>query len=188
MEQQTAGVKKSWGMKIAKMAVGAVLVIFALFIILAITRIPHFIDKQKTEEQVAKIHATKLTLDDVMGKNLPPDPGAAKTRAVLLQYALVLQMEVTQPFKNTTNVTEVVREEDRADSCVADTLVPRESPESWRTPADIEKIDRFISFIESRQRNTPERKKARKDFVEKLGSFSPLDEEICDISFSMLPN
>ncbi|MFY9463152.1 MAG: hypothetical protein WAP52_03130 [Candidatus Sungiibacteriota bacterium] len=32
-------------------------------------------DKQKTDEQVAKIHATKLSLDDVMGKNLPPDPG-----------------------------------------------------------------------------------------------------------------
>src|SRR3989338_1213806 len=193
--------------------------VMVVFVVLLVARLPFYLRNENTKEQVAKIHATKLTLDDVMGKNLPPDPGAqadktiagidanqngirddvelaifkeypgsAKTRAVLLQYALVLQMEVTQPFKNTTNVTEVVREEDRADSCVADTLVPRESPESWRTPADIEKIDRFISFIESRQRNTPERKKARKDFVEKLGSFSPLDEEICDISFSMLPN
>src|SRR3989338_1086852 len=115
------------------------------YIAVVLIRIPHFYNLRKTEEQVAKIHATKLTLDDAMGKNLPPDPGAladatiegvdanqngirddvelaifkeypnsAKTRAVLLQYALALQMEVVQPFVNTGIVTAVVQEKSRA--------------------------------------------------------------------------
>ena len=96
----------------------------AIYVILVIIRMFHFYNLDKTNEQVAKIHNTKLTMDDVLGKNLPQDPGAevdktiagidtnkngirddvelaifkeypnsAKTRAVLLQYALALQME-----------------------------------------------------------------------------------------------
>src|SRR3990167_7097106 len=103
--------------------------ILALFVVLVIVRMFVLDAKEKTAEQVAKIHATTLTLDDVMGKNLPPEPGAeadktiagidvnqngirddvelaifkeypnsAKTRAVLLQYALVLQMQMTLPI------------------------------------------------------------------------------------------
>ena len=121
------------------------------FAILVVVRMFHFYNLKKTNEQVAKIHATKLTMDDVIGKSLPPDPGAeadktvagidanqngirddvelaifkeypnsAKTRAVLLQYALALQMEVIQPIVNTETVTEVVGgEQSRADICVA---------------------------------------------------------------------
>src|SRR3989338_1918033 len=134
--------------------------VMVVFVVLLVARLPFYLRNENTKEQVAKIHATKLTMDDVMGVNLPPDPGteadktvagidankngirddvelaifeeypnSAKTRAVLLQYALALQMELTQPFENEKNVTEVVREESRAHSCVADTLVPRKSPE-----------------------------------------------------------
>src|SRR5665811_1396745 len=89
------------------------------FVLLVIVRAFHFYNLDKTNEQVDIIHATKLQLSDVMGENLPPDPGeeadktiagvdanyngirddvelaifkeypnSAKTRAVLLQYAL----------------------------------------------------------------------------------------------------
>ncbi len=51
----------------------AVLVVYRMFVLW---------DKQKTDDQVARIHATKLTLDDVMGKNLPPDPGADADKTV----------------------------------------------------------------------------------------------------------
>ncbi|MDD5152791.1 MAG: hypothetical protein PHS95_02185 [Candidatus Pacebacteria bacterium] len=205
--------------KILKVLKWAGIVIVTAYILLIIIRIPVFIDKQATEAQIEVIHNTKLTLDDVMGTNLPPDPGAeadktvagidankngirddvelaifkeypesAKTRAVLLQYALVLQMELTQPFENTQNVTEVVREEDRADSCVGDTLVPGENPESGRTYAEVKRIDIFINFVEDLQFNTSERKKAKNDFYEKLRSFSPLGEVACDIDLAKLPN
>src|SRR3989344_6172922 len=102
------------------------------------------IPKERTNEQVAEIHATKLTLDDVMGKNLPPAPAnpdatiagadankngirddvelaifkeypnSAKTRAVLLQYALALQMEMTQTRVNKGTVTAVAEDSGRA--------------------------------------------------------------------------
>lgn len=202
--------------KIAVWVVGGVVVIYLGIVAV---RVPYFWNKNKTDAQVAKIHGTKLTMDDVLGKNLPPDPGAeadktvagvdangngirddvelaifkeypdsAKTRAVLLQYALALQMEVIQPIVNTETVTEVVTEQGRADSCVSDTLVPRKSPESSRSDADMEKIDTFISFVKDKQRNTDIRKKARKDFVEHVGSYGESENEVCDIDYSKLLN
>ena len=56
-------------------------VVLALYVIIVIARIPHAYDKQRTDAAVAKIHATKLTLNDVTGKNLPPDPAFAKATA-----------------------------------------------------------------------------------------------------------
>ena len=97
---------------------------------------------------MAKIHATKLTLDDVMGRTCRPTrartpirplpaltptvtasammwsfhskntPDSAKTRAALLQYALELQMEVIQSLVNTETVTAVAEEGARAYCCV----------------------------------------------------------------------
>ena len=42
----------------------------------------HFYNLDKTNEQVVKIHNTKLMMDDVIGKNLPPDPGAEADKTV----------------------------------------------------------------------------------------------------------
>ncbi|MBU6431529.1 MAG: hypothetical protein KGJ58_02980 [Patescibacteria group bacterium] len=205
--------------KIGKVFMWFFIVIFAAFAILVIVRMFHFYNLKKTVAEVAKIHATKLTMDDVMGKNLPPDPGAeadktiagidankngirddvelaifkkypnsAKTRAALLQYALALQMEVVQPIVNKETVTEVVREQSRADSCVSDSLVPRKNPESSRSYIDVEKIDTFINFVKERQLNTDLRKQARKDFVEKIGSYAESENKVCDIDLSVLSN
>ena len=94
------------------------IVIFAGYVALVIYRGFVLRGEEATNEQVARIHATRLSLDDVLGKNLPPAPSnpdssiagvdanrngirddvelaifkeypnSAKTRAVLLQYAL----------------------------------------------------------------------------------------------------
>lgn len=196
----------------------AFLVLVLAYFVLVGFRIVHFFNLDKTNAQVAKIHATKLTLDDVMGTKLPTDPGAeadktiagydvnnngirddveiaifkeypnsAKTRAVLLQYALALQMETVQPFVNTIIATEVIREEDRADYCVADTLVPRKTPESSRPYSDIEKIDNFLKIIKNKQFNTQARKDAQNSFIKLVRSYSDLDQG-CDINISQLPN
>jgi len=203
---------KTWARRILKIFLWVFLILLVLFVILVIVRTFHSFDVEKTSVQVIKIHNTKLTMDDVMGKHLPPNPGAladqtvqgvdannngirddvelavfdaypksAKTRAVLLQYALALQMETIQPFINTTIATEVIREESRADTCLADSLVPRKNPESSRSSSDMEKIDNFISFIEDKQLNTDVRKKADKNFYEYLRSYSDLTNEACDI-------
>lgn len=194
-------------------------VIVAFIIILSIFRIPHYFEKQKTDEQILKIHSAQITIDDVMGKNLPPDPGleadktligidantngirddvelaiykeypdSAKTRAALLQYAMALQMEVTQPIINTEIVTEIATEQSRSDSCLSDTLVPRKSPESSRDNLEISKIDYFIKFVENKQFNTESRIDARKSFYKNLRSYGISKNLVCDIDYSTLPN
>lgn len=206
----------NWGWR--KILIRTLVVIFIIYVALVIVRAYHFWIVDKTNVQVEKIHATKLMLDDVFGKNLPPDPGAeadktvagidanqngirddvelaifkeypnsAKTRAVLLQYALALQMGFTQPIINTETVTEIVREQDRAGSCVADALVPRKSPESDRSYPEVEKIFSFTDSVEEKQINTDRRKKVWLDFLKKVGSYSSMNN-VCDIDYSVLPN
>lgn len=196
--------------KILKWGVAAVVV---LYVVVVIVRIPHFYNLRKTEEQVAKIHAIKLTLNDVMGVNLPPDPApladatvegvdanqngirddvelaifkeypnSAKTRAVLLQYALALQMEVLQPFVNTGVVTAVAEDGSRAYMCIGE-IVSRDDIEKF-----IETSDKLHNFVEIRQLNNEARKKAQKDFYSgNLGSYSSPSES-CDLDISNLPN
>jgi len=205
--------------KFLKILKWAGIVLIVLFVVAELIRWPFRVREEKTAELVVKIHNTKLTLDDVMGKNLPLDPGAeadktiagidantngirddvelaifeaypnsAKTRAVLLQYALAMQMIFTQPIENKKTTAEVVREESRSYACVGDGLVPRKSPESSRSDDEISIIDSFINFIESKQLNTQERIEYRKNFFEKIGSFSESTNSICDIDLSTLPN
>ncbi len=167
--------------------------------------------QDKTNEQVAKIHSTKLSLDDVLGKNLPsppanPDatiagvdantngirddvelaifaayPNSARTRAVLLQYALALQMEFVQPILNKDTVIAVVQEGGRAHLCVG-AILSRDDMTKY-----IEQGDTLRSFVETRQVNTKERREREKDFYDKLGSYESLDR-VCDINYSALPN
>ncbi len=190
----------------------AVAVIFTAFVILVIVRVFHFYNLDKTNKQVAKIHATKLSLDDVMGKNLPPDPGAeadktvegidanqngirddvelaifreypnsAKTRAVLLQYALALQMQAIQKTVNENIVIAVVQEEGRAYVCIGE-IFSRKDLEKF-----IKQTDELNSFVEEKQSNTKERINYRETFLDKIGSYSSLDR-VCDIDYSILPN
>lgn len=191
--------------------------IFAVFSIIVVLRVLYV--AKNTPEQVAKIHATKLTIDDVMGVNLPPNPGAeadktvagidanengirddvelaifkeypnsAKTRAVLLQYALALQMEMTLPILNRETATEVVREQSRAGSCIGDILIPRKSSESSRSYADVEKIFTFINLVKNKQLNTKAREESRNNFVKYVGGYSESENEVCDIDVSTLLN
>ncbi len=195
-----------------------VIILVGLFVVAEIIRWPFRVREERTAEQVAKIHATKLQLSDVMGDNLPPDPGeqaddtiegidanqngirddvelaifkeypnSAKTRAPLLQYALALQMEFVQPIINKETVTEVATEQSRADSCLADQLVPRKSPESYRTEEQMEKIAILVSYVEDKQFNTKERENAHHDFYQgNLGSYGESTNEACDIDSSQL--
>jgi len=191
-------------------------VILLLYIGLVVYRIPAVIEKQKTEEAVLRIHAQKITLDNVMGVNLPPAPDpalvdatvagidenqngvrddvelaifeeypdSAKTRAVLLQYALVRQMELTQELINPGTVTAVAEHSSRADVCLTE-IVPRGDLEK-----SIEIGDGFMEFVETRQLNTSSRKETQKNFYKgNLRSFStPRNEPVCDIDLSALPN
>ncbi len=203
---------KNVALKLWKIFKWAIFVLVGLFILLIIVRIPHYFKVQKTNDQIVKIHNTKLTMDDVEGKNLPPDPGSeadktvqgidannngirddvelaifkeypksAKTRAVLLQYALSLQMETIQPFLDENIATEVVREQSKGFQCVGDSVPNRESDTAY------DKLISLISFIKNKQFNTKTRQDARDIFLDKVRSFSDL-EQTCDIDLTQLSN
>lgn len=196
-------------MKFEKIAVWTVASILGLYILLVIYRVPFVLEKQKTDEAVAKIHATKLTLDDVMGKNLPPVPDqklndstiagidannngirddieiaifkkypdSAKIRAALLQYAMALQMEMTQKIINAESVTAVAEETSRGFDCVGSTV--------QRGDGDYEILVSYIDFVKNIQNNTNSRKEHQKNFYKQLGSYTLPSG--CDIELSKLP-
>lgn len=203
--------------KVFKIFLWAFLILIIIYLVIVGFRVAHFFNLDKTNAQVEKIHNTKLTLDDVMGKNLPPNPGveadktvqgidvnkngirddvelavfkeypnSAKTRAVLLQYALALQMEVMQPFVNTEVVIAVTQEGDRAYQCIGKILIRDDNNEKIMNKY-FEEADALTNFVENKQLNTNERKKAQKDFLKKIGSYNSLDH-YCDIDYSKLQN
>ena len=89
-------------------------------------------------------------------------------------------MEAIQPVVNKETVTEVVREQSRAYSCVGK-ILSRIDMDKY-----IKESDNLRLFVDERQRNTEQRKKARKDFVEKIGSYSESENEVCDIDNKIL--
>ena len=202
-----------WVHKILKILKLAFLVLLGLFIILVIVRAFHFYNQDKIDAQVAKIHATKLTLDDVMGKNLPPDPGSladatiqgidannngirddvelavfkeypnfAKTRAVLLQYALALQMEVTLPILNTETATALMEDNiSRANICFWG-LSSRSNMKKF-----IADINKYRNIVEKLQFNNEQRKKVDENFYKYVRSYSASNDG-CDLDLSALSN
>ena len=195
--------------KILKIIKWIFLILVGAFIILTIVRIPHVLQANKTAEQVAIIHSTKLSRDDVMGNNLPLDPGveadktvqgidankngirddvelaifkeypkSAKTRAVLLQYAMALQMEFVQPFVNEEVATATAEKESQSYDCIGE-IVPR-------SDNDLKEIKDYKDFVKNKQLNTIERNKVKKEFDSNTRSF--ILESGCDIDLSKLLN
>src|SRR3989338_5014064 len=186
-------------------------IIVVAFVAVVIGRAVYFVKQDKTKAVVEKIHNTKLALADVLGDNLPPVPenpdatvvgvdtnkngirddvelaifaeypNSARTRAVLLQYALALQMEVTQELVNTGTVIAVAQDRSRASKCIGD-AVPRNTLEEFIKVTNI-----YTEFVTKRQINTPARDNAQKKFYKHLDSYSDFDY-ICDIDLSTLPN
>jgi len=172
---------------------------------------------EQTQAQVAKIHNTKITMADVLGTNLPPRPSdpdvtvqgydvnnngirddveldiwemypnSQKTRAVLLQYALTQQMEVTQQIVNKETVTAVAIEDSRAYSCVSNIFTFKGlSDEKREETAKIR--DALQEFIQKRQNNTETREETVRDFYQGNLSSYTLPDGQCDIDLSKLPN
>lgn len=203
----------SRGRRILKIFMWIFLILIGVYLVAGISRGVYLFIKSrneaKTNAEVEKIHNTKLTLDDVMGKNLPPNPGdmadqtiagvdannngirddvelaifnaypnSAKTRAVLLQYALLLQTEATEPIVNKETATAASEEYSRAFDCIGQ-IVSKNND-------DIEKIEAHVSFVEDKQLNTKERKDLKINFDNQTGSFEL--QRGCDVDLETLPN
>ncbi|MBI5004638.1 MAG: hypothetical protein HZC04_00415 [Candidatus Lloydbacteria bacterium] len=182
-------------------------IILAVILVISAARVPHVIDKRKTAEQVVKIHATKLTLDDVMGKNLPPDPGeaanatiegvdanqngirddvelaifklypnSAKTRAAALQYAMALQIGLTQ-VSNSDTLVAMAQETSRAYRCLFD------------LGGEIRDVTQRQDLFEKLILNTSARKNKLEEVYDKyMASVSFPNSNYCDIDSASLPN
>ena len=217
MEKIKIFFKVPWAHKFFKILKWVFFILIILYILAVIARGFYRAQESKIAEQVEKIHNTKLTMDDVMGVNLPPPPGeladatvegidannngirddvelavfkeypnSAKTRAVLLQYALVLQMQMIQPILDTETVVASIQEEDRAYIFIGEILVKDENDEKIMGKY-FKDADYLTEFVFNKQLDTEERKKYRTTFYDYIGSYSSLPH-VCDIDYSKLSN
>ncbi len=205
--------KLIYGVPLREIVLSAAAIVFVAYVIVVAADIPGRLSRPATDAAVARIHATKLTMDDVMGTHLPPDPGAAadatiqgidanhngirddvelaifkaypnsaRIRMPLLQYALVMQMQMTLPVLNGDTVTATVEDnESRADVCLW-TLSSRDNLQKF-----LADINNYRNFVTNLQTNTPERKQYIDNFYEYLQSYSASNDG-CDIDPSSLPN
>jgi len=204
----------SRGKRIWRAARWPIYTILIAYIALVIYRIPAVDEQARTKDAVAFIHSQKITLDDVMGKNIPHIPDAtissttiagvdenrngirddveiwilenhfpsARIRAAEMQYALALQLELTQVFNSGTLVA-ASQEASRGLGCLfesaaASTLIERNT------------ITRgLMSEVENLMLNTEIRKQKRNSVFEKyMVSHGDIEGQDCDIVPSTLPN
>ena len=185
-----------------------------LFVVAEFIRWPFRVREEKTVELVAKIHNTKLTLDDVMGKNLPPDPGAEANKTIAgidannngirddVEIAIfkaypnsaktrgpLLQYALTLQLQMTLPIV-------NKDTVTA-TVEDNESKAdvcmwSLSSRKDMKKFteetDKNENFVKGLQLNTKERKDYLGNLFEgNLGSYN-MSNDGCDIDLSTLPN
>ena len=192
-------------------------VIVGALILLVIVRAFHFYNLDKTNAVVEKIHATKLTLSDVLGENLPPDPGAEADKtiagidannngirddveiAIFKAYpnsakkrAVALQYAMAlqnQTIQPTLNKDIVIAtiQEEDRAGSCVGDIFYRNDDNEQVMKKYFKDSDGLRSFIKNQQLNTLERKKYRTSFYEYLDSYSSLDH-YCDIDYSTLPN
>jgi len=203
-------IKKFFAHKIFKILKWAFFVLVAFYIILVIVRVFHMFDVEKTDKQVQVIHSTKITLDDVLGSNLPPDPGIEADEtvegidankngirddvelAIFKAYpdsaktrAALLQYVLALQMGITQNFinTDIATEISREVSRGSD-CIGRSIPEGESS------FDEYLFLTEFARDtifNTKERKNAETSFFEKVRSYSDL-EEVCDLDYTKLPN
>lgn len=185
----------------------------ALFVVGVIARIPHVLEAKKTAEAVAEIHATKLTLADVMGDNLPSDPGTEADKtiagidankngirddvelAIFKEYpdsaktrAALLQyaMALQMQFTQslaTEGVVVAVAQERSRASLCIADVTPRSDIENF-----LKKTKYHTDFVRTNQLNTKERNLAESSFLSRLASYSDLAINECDVDLNGLEN
>lgn len=199
--------------KVLKVGKKVLIVIICIWLVLVAIGAVRKISRVKTEEQIVKIHATKLTLDDVMGKNLPPDPGADADKTIAgidanhngirddVELAIfkaypdsakirmpLLQYALSMQLQMTLSTLNT----ETFTATVADTD-SRANVCTWtlssrdgmnKFTADLKK---YRTFVEKLQLNNDARKKYLDDVYENMRSYSSSNDG-CDIDPTTLPN
>ena len=192
-----------------------ILVPIILFIGLVIYRIPAAFEREKTAETIEFIQSQKLTMEDVLGENLPPTPDPALVdatvegvdannnlirddvelaiferypndvviRSAMLQYAMGLQLELTQVFNSETWVA-AVEESERGSGCLFSTS-PDVSLESTQAELNLAFAvgDSRIREVEQFVINNDLRQKRADEVIQYITSYGNSDKESrCDIN------
>jgi hypothetical protein len=185
--------------------------IAAIYLGLVVYRIPAVMEKQQTQDAVAHIHAQKITLEDVMGKNLPPAPDKAandatvagidanhngirddvelaifknyptspKIRAAQLQYALALQVEMTEVFNSGTWIA-AAEEDERGYECIGETYPRTNLSEALAV------LEKRAKEIQTLVFNTDARKEAYDKASAFTTSYGIKDSNYCQVELSKL--
>ena len=188
-------------------------VIAVLFVGLMIYRVPVVMNRIKTDEVVKKIHAQKLTMADVLGQNLPPEPDAflkdatiegidannngirddvelaifklhpdsARVRAAELQYAMALQIKLTEVFNTETWKISSI-EDSRGYACISETY-PRNNLQEF-----IKVTDALVREINDLQYSTDKRIARKKNLSGFTTNLALPDKNFCHIDLGILPN
>lgn len=188
-------------------------IIFILWMIVTIIRMPEVLEKQRTKEIVEKIRETKLTIDDVMGKNLPPEPDSllkdatvagidANNNGIRDDVELAIFKEHPNSAKmraqllqyalslQITATVPFVNEEiatawAQYSSKAYDCIGNELSKDNFKQLLD--ETDRRINFIEKIQFNTQARKTIEEGFYANIRSHN-IPRDGCDIDLFSLPN
>ncbi|MBC7836672.1 hypothetical protein H7X87_02735 [Acetobacteraceae bacterium] len=170
-------------------------ILVVLYVALVIYRIPAVGEKERTEEAVARIHASRLTMADVMGEHLPLPPNEEENNvtlagidnnqngirddvelAIFAKYpsdARIRAAELQYAKELQMEFTEVFNSE---------TLVAVIQEED-RGSLCIGDNDQQIHEVEDAVFNTDVRRQKREEVFDKyMTSYKLLNTEVCDIS------
>ncbi len=153
------------------------------------SHLPPVPDQAKNDATVAGIDANRNGIrDDVELAVFRLHPDSEKIRAAELQYALALQLELTQVFSSGTWVA-VAQKEGRGTSCISDTtpaLSPTTTPEFDKKVFAL--MDARNKEVEDLVFNTALRKEKIKNDASYQTSYASEGGDGCDISLDSLTN
>jgi len=182
-----------------------IVIAFVVYAAVMIFDIPKKLTKDKTEEAISRIDNTKITLDDVMGKNLPPKPDQImndSTIAGIDSNNNVIRDDVEfaifEKYPNSAKIragmfqyaqalqlelTEVFNSETLVKTIQKEGLAYR-----CLNMVDNKKVDEHELEIESFVLNSDLRMKKIENIYKYMTTYSLLNDEPCDLSLSSLPN
>jgi len=200
--------KRSLGRKIFCFVKWFLITILALLVVGVILRSIQLSKIEKTDKQVEVIHSTKITVDDVMGANLPPDPGEEGNKtiegvdanrngirddvelAIFKEYpnsaktraALLQYAFALQRGITQDGINTVLATEisrEVSRGSYCISLVNRDSEDYFNRYTQLTEFARSLVF------NTQDRQKGEESFFEKVRSYSEIGK-YCDVDYTLL--
>lgn len=202
-------IKQLFAHKVFKVLKWVFLILIIGYLGLVFYRVVYFFDQDKINDQIEKIHNMKITIDDVMGENLPPDPGVdadntiagidANNNGIRDDVELAIFKDYPNSAKTRAvllqystvlqkEITQPILNTDTA------TAIAEEESRSYDCigkivsygDGDIEKIDNYRKYVEGLQLNTNTRKNIKSSYERNVRSFEL--KSGCDIDLSSLKN